>query len=88
VITATVASWFVDRISDSRISEERREASLSELLSEIQQLREEVAALREQSLGSPPRGPVPGCIGDRDVFGEQQRRPLPSTKRSRRPRSR
>ncbi|MDQ1293509.1 MAG: voltage-gated potassium channel [Actinomycetota bacterium] len=47
VVTATVASWFVDRISEVRVAEERTEESLGELLREIHQLREEVAALKE-----------------------------------------
>jgi voltage-gated potassium channel len=49
VVTATVASWFVDRISEVRVCEERTEESLGELLREIHQLREEVAALKNET---------------------------------------
>jgi voltage-gated potassium channel len=49
VVTATIASWFVDRLETSRDAEEQAEtgASLDELLAEIRELRTEVARLAE-----------------------------------------
>lgn len=50
VITATLATWFVDRVraAESTSSEQRTSASIAELLQEMQELRAEVSALRDQ----------------------------------------
>jgi len=57
IVTATVASWFVDRISQARLAEERTESSVQELVREVRLLREEVAALRALHPDTGPDGP-------------------------------
>jgi voltage-gated potassium channel len=46
VITAAIASWFVERVSEMTTSERRTHASIDVLLDEVRALREELAQLR------------------------------------------
>lgn len=52
VVTATLASWFLDQVRDAQ--DEEDEVANAELLRTIQSLREEVAALRGDVRGGPP----------------------------------
>ncbi len=45
VVTAALASWFVERLSDVEQVEQRTSATVDELLSEVRQLRRELTAL-------------------------------------------
>ncbi len=45
VVTAAIAAWFVERLRDVEAAEERREATLTDVLSELRQIRERLDAL-------------------------------------------
>lgn len=46
VVTAALASWFVERLAEVQAAEERTEEEVSGLVAEVRALREELAALR------------------------------------------
>jgi hypothetical protein len=46
-ITAALASWFVERLSEVQAAEERTESEVSDLAAEVRELRAEVRALRQ-----------------------------------------
>jgi voltage-gated potassium channel len=46
VLTAAIASWFVERVTEMTTSERRTHASIDVLLDEVRALREEVAQIR------------------------------------------
>jgi voltage-gated potassium channel len=41
VVTASVAAWFVDQLRDVREAEERKDATLTEVMAELAAIREE-----------------------------------------------
>ena len=45
VVTASVAAWFVDQLRDVREAEERKEATLTEVMAELKAIREENSRL-------------------------------------------
>jgi voltage-gated potassium channel len=49
VITAALASWFVEKVAEVQTAEKRTESEVAQLIDEIRALRAEVAALRDQS---------------------------------------
>jgi hypothetical protein len=51
-ITASFASWFLDRIAELTAAERRAEVTLEQVSAELQQLRAEVRALPVQGAGS------------------------------------
>jgi voltage-gated potassium channel len=51
VVTAAMASWFVERMTTVAEAEARTEAEVADLITEVRALREEIAALRSD----PPR---------------------------------
>lgn len=46
VITASLASWFVEKVEEMRVEEQETQDSLTVLTAEVRQLRDEVRALR------------------------------------------
>ncbi|MQA02302.1 MAG: hypothetical protein GEV07_06090 [Streptosporangiales bacterium] len=46
VITATLASWFMEHVEEMKVEEQETQDSLGELTAEVRRLREEVRALR------------------------------------------
>lgn len=46
VVTATLASWFLDKIASLTAAEQRAEVTLAEVLAEVRELRTEIAQLR------------------------------------------
>lgn len=48
VVTAAMASWFVERMSAAAAAEERTEAEVADLAAEVRVLRTEIAALRAE----------------------------------------
>mgnify|MGYP002336436406 CR=1 FL=1 len=46
VVTATLASWFLDKIASLTAAEQRAEVTLAEVLVEVRELRTEIAQLR------------------------------------------
>jgi voltage-gated potassium channel len=57
VVTAGLAPWFVERLSEAQAAEERTESEVSDLAAEVRALRAEVRALRHED--APSRGRVP-----------------------------
>ena len=55
VITAALASWFVEKVAEVQAAEERTEEEVADLVAEVRRLRQEVAQLR-----SAPRAAVHG----------------------------
>ncbi|GAB3686124.1 potassium channel family protein [Angustibacter aerolatus] len=49
VVTAALASWFVDRLSEVQAAEDRTGDQMDELAAEVRALRREVQAMREQA---------------------------------------
>jgi voltage-gated potassium channel len=49
VVTAALASWFVERLAEVKQAEEHTESTVQELVAEMRQLREQVARLVEAS---------------------------------------
>jgi voltage-gated potassium channel len=48
VVTASFASWFLDKVASLTAAEQRTEATLDEVLDEVRALRAEVASLRHR----------------------------------------
>lgn len=46
VITASLASWFVEKVAEVQAAEERTEAEVTDLVAEVRALRVEIAAMR------------------------------------------
>ena len=59
-ITATMASWIVERVQDKEVEEERiNRAHVDEILDEVRALRAEVDALRQApAVSTPPTAPL------------------------------
>jgi voltage-gated potassium channel len=59
VITAALASWFVERLSEVQAAEERTESEVSDLAAQVRALQAEIRALRDEAAwprdGVPPR---------------------------------
>jgi voltage-gated potassium channel len=51
VVTAALASWFVEKVAEVQASEQRTESEVATLVDEVRALRAEVAALRRSSPG-------------------------------------
>lgn len=55
VITASLGSWFVEKVAEVKAAEPRTEAEVSDLAAELRALRRDIAALgRDRSEGGPP----------------------------------
>lgn len=54
VVTASLASWFVEKVGEVAASEERTEERIGQLVEEVRALRAEVARLHEHPDRSPP----------------------------------
>jgi voltage-gated potassium channel len=54
VVTAAIASWFVERLADAQATDARTEAEVTDLAAEVHTLREEIAALRHASATTRP----------------------------------
>lgn len=48
VITAALASWFVEKVAEVQAAEERTEAEVTDLAAEVRALRREIAAQRQE----------------------------------------
>lgn len=48
VITAALASWFVEKVAAMQAAEERTEAEMTDLATEVRALRRDIAALRQE----------------------------------------
>ena len=46
VVTASLASWFVEKVAEVKAAEGRTEAEVSDLAAEVRALRRDIAALR------------------------------------------
>lgn len=53
VVTAAIASWFVERMSEVAVAEARTEAEVSDLVVEVRALRGEIVALRDNAERTP-----------------------------------
>ena len=58
VVTASLASWFVEKVGEVAASEERTEERVGDLVQEVRALRTEVARLRAGA-SDPSDGPLP-----------------------------